>query len=101
MEMDAVDQRTSEFEARRAQANRFELADRIARVLNEDGMVEPIEGLRLHRVSYPTELGHGVSFPALCVVAQGSKETRVGNRSYRYDPDHYLVASAALPYATQ
>jgi hypothetical protein len=35
------------------------------------------------------------------VVAQGSKETRVGDRRCRYDPDHSLVVSAALPYVTQ
>src|SRR5215211_3547562 len=85
----------------RVEAGQRELAERIARVLPRDGMVEPLDGLRLHRVSARTELGHGVSFPALCVVAQGSKETRVGDRSYRDDPAHYLIVTNALPYATQ
>ncbi len=99
--MDSMDHTMSEREQQRAQASRDELAERIARAVPEDGVAEPLDGLRLHRVSAPTELGHGVSFPALCVIAQGSKETRVGDRRYRYDPAHYLVATAALPYATQ
>ena len=100
-EMDSTSHQRSAREAHRAQASRDELAERIARAVREDGMVEPLEGLRLYRASAPTELGHGVSFPALCVIAQGSKEVRVGDRRYRYDPAHYLIVTNALPYATQ
>ena len=71
----------SKRETQRAQASRDELAERIARAVLGDGIAEPLEGVRLHRVSAPTELGHGVSFPALCVVPQGSKETRVTNHA--------------------
>ena len=84
--MDSTNHRESVREAQRAQALRDELAERIARAVREDGTVEPLEGLRLHRAPAPTALGHGVSFPALCLIAQGSKETRVGDRRYRYDP---------------
>ena len=52
-------------------------------------------------ISSPTELGHGVSYPALCVVAQGSKEILLGDSLYRYDPAHYLITTAALPIANQ
>jgi hypothetical protein len=70
--MDLMNRRQSEREAHRAQASREELVERIARAIREDGTVEPLEGLRLRRASSPTELGHGVSYPALCVIAQGS-----------------------------
>jgi AraC-like DNA-binding protein len=43
---------------------------------------------------------HGVSFPSLCLVAQGSKELRLGNNRYQYNPAHYLISSVALPIAT-
>jgi len=99
--VDSTNYQRSAREAQRARALRDELAERIACAVREDGTAEPLEGLRLHRASAPTELGHGVSFPALCVVAQGSKETRVGDRRYRYDPAHYLIVTNALPYATQ
>jgi len=48
--------------------------------------VEPLAGLEFRRAAAPTELGHGVSFPALCVVGQGSKELLLGGTRYRYDP---------------
>ena len=84
-------------EAHRAQANRGELVERIARALPEDGRQEPLAGLYLNRASSPTELVHGVSYPAFCVIAQGSKEVFVGDDRYQYDPMHYLLATAELP----
>ena len=87
--------------AERAPASSAELAERIARAVPKDGPAEPLDGLMLRRVSAPTELGHGTSFPSFCVIAQGSKEVLLGDRRYRYDPAHYLIASAALPIATR
>ncbi|HOU14932.1 MAG TPA: AraC family transcriptional regulator [Anaerolineae bacterium] len=84
-------------DAQREQANRAELVERIARAVREDGRAEPLKGLRLNRASAPTELAHGVSDPAFCVIAQGSKEVFLGEERYQYDPMHYLLATAELP----
>jgi AraC-like DNA-binding protein len=86
-----------ERERGRAQANRDELVGRIARAIPADGRGEPLSGLRLNRASSPTELVHGVSDPAFCVIAQGSKEVFLGDDRYQYDPMHYLLATAELP----
>ncbi len=96
-----MDEERSTREAPRVQASRDELAERIARAVPDDGVVEPLPGLRLRRVSEPTELGHGMSSTAFCVTTQGSKETWLGDAFYRYDPAHYLVATAALPVASR
>lgn len=88
-------------EAERAQASREELAERLTRALPTDGGLEPLSGLRLRRASAPTELGHGVSEPCFCVIAQGSKEVLLGDNRYPYDPAHYLIATAALPIASR
>jgi AraC-like DNA-binding protein len=84
-----------------ARASREELVERIAQAIREVGTVEPLEGLMLRRASSPTELGHGVSYPALCVIAQGSKEILLGDHRYRYDPAHYLITTAALPITSR
>jgi AraC-like DNA-binding protein len=99
--MDLMNRPPSEREARRVQAGRDELAERIARVVREDGAVEAPGGLRLLRRSSPTPKDHGVSSPAFCVVAQGSKEVLLGDESYRYDAERYLITAAALPTATR
>jgi AraC-like DNA-binding protein len=84
-----------------AQAGRQELAERVVRAVREDGDVEAPGGLRLLRRSSPTPKDHGVSSPALCVIAQGSKEVLLGDECYRYDANHYLITAAALPTASR
>jgi hypothetical protein len=99
--MDVPDRPASGSEARGVGAGRDELAERVARAVGEDGAVEAPGGLRLLRQSSPTPKEHGVSSPAFCVIAQGSKEVLLGNDCYRYDANHYLVTAAALPTATR
>jgi AraC-like DNA-binding protein len=89
-----------EREARRAQVNRGELVERIAHAVRQDGRAEPLKGLRLNRASAPTELAHSISYPAFCVIAQGSKEVLLGDDRYQYDPMHYLLTTAGLPIVT-
>ena len=83
--------------ALKVQANRDELVERITRAIREDGRTEPLKGLRLHRESSCKELAHGISFPAFCVIAQGSKEVFLADDRFQYDPMHYLLATAELP----
>jgi AraC-like DNA-binding protein len=99
--MDSMNPQQVEREAHRAQANRDELVERIARAVREDGTVEPLPGLRLHRSSWPKAPAHSVSDPAFCVIAQGSKEVFLGNERYQYDPAHYLLFTAELPIVSQ
>ncbi len=99
--MDSMNHRQPAREVQRAHASRDDLVERIARAVRDDGTAEPLAGLRLRRASAPTELGHGVSFPAVCVIAQGSKEVLLGDHRYRYDPAHYLIATAELPIASR
>lgn len=89
------------WETERGRDVRRELVERVARAVREDGAVDLPGGLRLRRASAPTEPDHGVSFPALCVVAQGAKEVWLGDELYRYDASHYLVTAAALPIASR
>jgi AraC-like DNA-binding protein len=95
--MDLKDKQQEKRETQRAQANRDELVERIARAIREDGKVEPLKGLYLNRSSSTMESIHTVSDPAFCVIAQGSKEVFLGKERYQYDPSHYLLVAAELP----
>jgi AraC-like DNA-binding protein len=99
--MDTANHWPSECEMQRMHASREELVERLTRAIRDDGTVEPLPGLRLRRAAAPTGLGHGVSFPSLCVIAQGSKELLLGDSRYRYDPAQYLISTAALPIASR
>jgi AraC-like DNA-binding protein len=98
--VDLRDSQQGAREARRAQANRDELVERIARAVRQDGRVYPLEGLSLHRESSTKELVHSVSVPAFAVIAQGSKEVFLGDDCYQYDPMHYLLVTSELPIVT-
>ena len=99
--MDSMNHRQRERQEQQAHASRDELVERIGRAIRDDGTAEPLPGLRLYRHSAPTPLGHGTSSTAFCVIAQGSKEVLLGENRYRYDPAHYLIATAELPIATR
>lgn len=79
------------------EAQREELLERVLRAVPSDGAVEPLPGLLLARASNPHGPLHGVTMPSFCVVAQGSKEVLLGDRRYRYDPFHYLLATIEAP----
>jgi AraC-like DNA-binding protein len=90
-----------EREAQRAQINREELVARIAPAVPEDGVVQPLQGLHLGRLSRPSERIHSVLDPSFCVIAQGSKVVFVGDTRYQYDPFNYLLATLELPRVSQ
>src|ERR1700678_3449286 len=73
----------SERQAIRAQADREELAERIARALPREGMAELQPGLHCQRLSSPSERVHGVLEPSFCVIAQGRKAILLGEDRFR------------------
>lgn len=81
----------------RTKTNLEELTERIGRVMAEDGTIEPVPGLHLTRASKDRESVYGVLNPGLCIIAQGAKDVFMGERSYRYDPGHYLLATVEMP----
>lgn len=95
--LDSINHQLIRFDGQGVKAYRTELVERIGRAIPKDGSAEPINGLRLNRESSPTELAHGVSVPAFCVIAQGSKEVFLGDERYQYDPMYYLLTTAELP----
>lgn len=88
---------TSDRQAIRAQADREELAERIARALPRDGKAELQPGLHFQRLSSPSGPIHGMLEPAFCVIAQGSKVILLGEDRFRYDPAHYLITTVGVP----
>ena len=99
--MDVIMQQQAERLARRMQANREELVERIMRSVPEDGPAQPLEGIHLYRASVPLRPVHGLVKPSFCVIAQGSKEVLLGESRYLYDPYHYLISTVELPRVSQ
>jgi len=79
------------------EADREELAERIARVLPHNGVSEPQPGVHLSRFSYEEGPNHTVLEPCFCVIAQGAKTLTLAGDVYRYDPAHYAVTTVGVP----
>lgn len=88
-------------EQQKEQWNRDELVARMERAMPADGMYQPLTGLRLSRSSVTLAPVYGVSEPTFCVIAQGSKETFLGEKRYQYDPYSYLLATVELPIVSR
>ncbi|TGG95435.1 AraC family transcriptional regulator [Natronospirillum operosum] len=69
----------------------------IERFCHQDQCATPIPGVTLLRSCTPTEPLPAVYEPMLCLVAQGSKRTLLGDTVFEYGAGDYLIASVDLP----
>jgi len=60
-----------------------------------------IPGLSLHRRDEPTPPVSIMYEPRICVIAQGAKRVLLGDETYVYDPQHFLITSVDLPTVVQ
>jgi len=69
----------------------------------EDGelFTSKIPGLSLYRRAEPTQPMSGMYEPSICMVVQGSKRVLLGDESYVYDENNYLITSVHLPTVVQ
>lgn len=56
-----------------------------------------IPGLKLSRWTTPTQPTSYSHNPSICLIAQGKKHVLVGEDSYTYDANHFLISSVNLP----
>ena len=63
--------------------------------------ITAIPGLALFRRDEPTEPFSGMYEPSVCVVAQGAKRVILGEDTFIYDAQHYLITSVHLPTIVQ
>ncbi|EIN6340334.1 AraC family transcriptional regulator N-terminal domain-containing protein [Vibrio parahaemolyticus] len=57
----------------------------------------PISGLRLSRWTTPTPPTSYTHNPSICLIAQGRKRVLLGEESFIYDANHFLISSIDLP----
>lgn len=61
----------------------------------------PIDGLHLFRQEQPSEHMVCMVEPSIGLVVQGAKAVELGDRTFRYDPQHLLVTSLDVPARMQ
>lgn len=63
--------------------------------------VNAVPGLSLFRREEPTGPISGMYEPSICMVVQGAKRVLLGDDSFVYDADRYLITSVHLPTVVQ
>ena len=74
-----------------------ELQALIARHAREGQPDTALEGVRATIATRPTQPVHHVTRPGFAIVAQGAKETIVGDRLFEYGEGDFIVTSVDLP----
>lgn len=75
-----------------------ELAKKITRWTGEENRLSTlIPSLTFHRWEFPTEPTSYLLEPSLCLIAQGTKQVLLGEETYIYDANHFLITSVGLP----
>jgi len=84
------------------EAARKTLGESIARLTrSEELFTTAIPGLALFRREAPTEPVSGMYEPSVCLVTKGAKRVMLGEETYIYDANHYLITSVQLPTIVQ
>lgn len=60
-----------------------------------------ITGLSLHRWTHPTEPTSYTLPPSICLIGQGRKRLFLGEQTYVYDQQRFLITSLDLPVTAQ
>jgi AraC-like DNA-binding protein len=68
---------------------------------NSDRFVTAIPGLTLYRRDEPSQPTSIMYEPRICVIAQGAKRVLLGDDTYVYDAQHFLITSVYLPTFVQ
>jgi len=66
-----------------------------------DRIVTAIPGLTLYRRDEPSQPTSIMYEPRICVIAQGAKRVLLGDDTYVYDEQHFLITSVDLPTFVQ
>lgn len=81
---------------------RAALASRIDRWVMQNGKPETaIPSLLLRRWTTPSLPTSYMHEPSLCLIAQGSKRVLLGEETYQYDANHYLITTVDVPVVAQ
>lgn len=79
-----------------SQARVVELLERLAPT--EGIMSSSLEGVKFMRVNTPHPRTPVMYEPSIVIVCQGRKRGFLGNQTFIYDPQHYLVMAVPLPF---
>ncbi|WP_127078984.1 AraC family transcriptional regulator [Rhodomicrobium lacus] len=81
---------------------RHRMRELVERYLPHDGsLATAIPGLSLHRRASPMQPDSSLYEPSFAFIIKGMKRVVVGDETYLYDQDHFLLTAVGLPTIVQ
>ena len=78
------------------------LSGLIASLIGQKARIDTdVPGLSLHRWTEPTDPTSYMLAPSICLIGQGRKRLFLGEETFIYDAEHFLITSVELPVVTQ
>jgi len=78
--------------------SRTKMAEQLIELTGDSNYLETdISGLHFSRWSHPTAPTSYTHQPSICLIAQGKKRVTLGEDSFLYDTNHFLISSVELP----
>jgi AraC-like DNA-binding protein len=78
------------------------LKDKLAQLAKNEGLNDiGIEGIELYKLSTPYPKIKAVLAPAICIIAQGSKNLHLGEQTFFYDENTYLLGTVKVPVESE
>jgi AraC-like DNA-binding protein len=78
------------------------LREKIKQLATNEGLNDiGIEGIDLYKMSKPYTRMSSVLIPAICVIAQGSKNIYLGDDTFTYNEDSYLLGTVKVPIESE
>ena len=78
------------------------LSGLIASLIGQKARIDTgVPGLSLHRWNEPTDPTSYMLAPSICLIGQGRKRVFLGEETFIYDAEHFLITSVELPVVTQ
>lgn len=79
-----------------------ELSGLIASLIGQKARIDTdVPGLSLHRWTEATDPTSYMLAPSICLIGQGRKRLFLGEETFTYDAEHFLITSVELPVVTQ
>ena len=78
------------------------LSGLIASLIGQKARIDTdVPGLSLHRWTEATDPTSYMLAPSICLIGQGRKRLFLGEETFIYDAEHFLITSVELPVVTQ
>lgn len=78
------------------------LKEKIKQLATNEGLNDiGIKGIEIYKITTPYPRVNAILAPAICIIAQGSKNIYLGEDKFTYDENSYLIGTVKIPIESE